>query len=483
MKTNHYLFFLTFLYLGFMDVALAQPSFRKHPMVDKLFEKRRRIIPNEQSPRIAMTSPLPRSINYYWDPALINWQVTDTTDYQYDAQGRVIEEVTFNGFSNLRITYLYDAQGRITDESYYSPVPTGWQITQKSSTVYNADGEVELLLELGYNAGQVVDTTFASRLVTTMNPVLNKPAKKTTQSYKTMTDSWENVSEVVFEYNANGLVRRSVESNWGFNKWDTIGQIVNTWSANNRISSFILSLYDTIIGHEQYLRLNGIQYQTWNGTFDNSQTTFYQTSIFFNNSWIPTQRTRTTYDANGGFVQIDSSAFFSPTFEPDMRYSFIVNAQGDFEGEKSESWQNNAWQLQSHDELQYTYNTQGQIEEIITRYYDLQLAVYINETRKDYVPGIVQGLEPEFEAQEVKIEAFPNPASEFTTLRLKVPQKELLQIMLIDMNGRVIYQRSENSFEKGVHKIQMPMYELPKGSYIMRVQGSKRSSYLRVLKN
>lgn len=482
MKTTHYLILITLLLIGYGEAATAQPRLKKHPLVEKLFSKNRRVFPNQQYARVAMTTPLPRSINYNWNPALNNWHLQDTSDYQYDAQGRVTEKITSDGNNKLRITYLYDLQGNLLEESYYAPAGNGWQITQKSISTFNTNGEVILRLDLNYSGGILSDTLMGERVIFTNHPTLSQPATKTTQFFNSLNHQWENNKLNVFEYNGMGQVIRAVEAEWVLNTWDTIGQIINTWDANNRILAFTLSLYDAASGYEPYIRLSNIQYQTWNGTFERSLTSYYLTSLFFNNLWVPTQKTYTTFDANGGFVQLDSSAFFGTGFGPDTRYSYIINNQGHYEGAKLESWQNNSWVIDSHDDIQYTYNTLGQIEQIINRYYDNSLSAYVNETRKDFMPGIVQGLEPVELEQNVKIETYPNPATELTTLRLEISEDEPLKVMLLEMNGRIILQLEEQIFSKGSHEISLPLHHLSLGSYLIRVQGIKRSTHLRLLK-
>lgn len=68
---------------------------------------------------------------------------------------------------------------------------------------------------------------------------------------------------------------------------------------------------------------------------------------------------------------------------------------------------------------------------------------------------------------------YPNPANEFTTLKLSLKQSQSLNVTLTDMGGRIIYQTGNVLYSAAEHNIKIPLNNLPAGSYMYSVQNKE----------
>lgn len=69
--------------------------------------------------------------------------------------------------------------------------------------------------------------------------------------------------------------------------------------------------------------------------------------------------------------------------------------------------------------------------------------------------------------------AYPNPANESTTLKLSLKESQSLSIVLTDINGRTVYQTENVLYSAAEHNINIPLSNLPTGSYTYSVLDSE----------
>jgi hypothetical protein len=80
------------------------------------------------------------------------------------------------------------------------------------------------------------------------------------------------------------------------------------------------------------------------------------------------------------------------------------------------------------------------------------------------------------------LRAYPNPAQEQLTLELSLPQATILQVAIIDAQGRRVHQK-QLSLEPGIQKLMLPMAQLSAGVYMLRLQADGQSLLQKIVRN
>ncbi|MEL7363298.1 MAG: T9SS type A sorting domain-containing protein, partial [Bacteroidota bacterium] len=74
------------------------------------------------------------------------------------------------------------------------------------------------------------------------------------------------------------------------------------------------------------------------------------------------------------------------------------------------------------------------------------------------------------------LSAYPNPASDVTTLRFYLDEPGPVQVVLYDLTGRTILRVHEGALDAGWHRIPLDASPLAGGTYVWQVATSRRSS-------
>ncbi len=73
----------------------------------------------------------------------------------------------------------------------------------------------------------------------------------------------------------------------------------------------------------------------------------------------------------------------------------------------------------------------------------------------------------------IQFEVFPNPAGNYVTISLKQLQTESVAMNISDINGRILKSYKLNA---GATELQIPVYDLPKGMYLVSLRSQKSQS-------
>lgn len=76
---------------------------------------------------------------------------------------------------------------------------------------------------------------------------------------------------------------------------------------------------------------------------------------------------------------------------------------------------------------------------------------------------------------------YPNPATDVANLVVSLPEKEQLKCSLFDQTGRMVYVKNL-SLNAGSNTVNIPIQELSKGFYIIKIQGPNTQQQLQLIK-
>jgi hypothetical protein len=81
----------------------------------------------------------------------------------------------------------------------------------------------------------------------------------------------------------------------------------------------------------------------------------------------------------------------------------------------------------------------------------------------------------------IKLTAYPNPVLDFVNLDFRAIQSDLVQIQVVDLNGRVYINRNEK-VEMGDAHLELDMRNLPAATYFVRVKGQHHGTSAKLVK-
>ncbi|MDX5435625.1 MAG: T9SS type A sorting domain-containing protein, partial [Pontibacter sp.] len=87
----------------------------------------------------------------------------------------------------------------------------------------------------------------------------------------------------------------------------------------------------------------------------------------------------------------------------------------------------------------------------------------------------------ETNAQDRQLKVWPNPFDDELATEIYTSEAKEVQLILSDMNGRSLYTKTIK-LKAGVNRISLALQELPKGMYILRLQGMDVSESAKVIK-
>ncbi|NQT27393.1 T9SS type A sorting domain-containing protein [candidate division KSB1 bacterium] len=160
---------------------------------------------------------LTKQENYMW---YSSWQKTSETDFTYNGQGQLVEEVDYMDlgayiFWTNKLLYTYHANGRIETETHqsYDIYTSSWVNDDKYTYTYNGSQQRTSTLEQTWNGSVWVNVYLNS-------VTYGGPNGMATEDLDQMWNgsAWENVDRSTYGYDSNGN-----ETTWLDEAWNETG--------------------------------------------------------------------------------------------------------------------------------------------------------------------------------------------------------------------------------------------------------------------
>lgn len=81
----------------------------------------------------------------------------------------------------------------------------------------------------------------------------------------------------------------------------------------------------------------------------------------------------------------------------------------------------------------------------------------------------------------LKLSIYPNPATEYTTVQYSITQKDNIAITVMDLTGKVVFQKQLNNETPGLKKQRIETDNLTKGTYIVQIAGTKHKGAAKMI--
>jgi len=167
------------------------------------------------------------------------------------------------------------------------------------------------------------------------------------------------------------------------------------------------------------------------------------------------------YGAMSGIISVPANAVFGHTrMRVSMRYgSYADSCESFTEGEVED----------------YTINVSGSSNLIISD----DNASIVNE-REDMTELMSEISAPEFE--EINVKVYPNPVIDKLNINYQIPIKDDVVMTIVDVTGKVVYQKSINSDDGSKQRVVVQVNQLTKGAYYLRISNTRNSKSIKFFK-
>ena len=276
-------------------------------------------------------------------------------------------------------------------------------------------------------------------------------------------EGWVNSCRYSLTYDNSGLLVSSLSEKWDGNEWISESKIVNNYNVNNQLLSSMVCLYtnnnweNSSVINVTYTTFGKISQQTEQIWLDGIWKNFRNRCYLYNDNqsvkditaqiwktkwWVNVYDTLYTYDASDKIIELQYSIY-----------------------------QNDKWETTGKSEIKYDIGN-NITQEIISLFNN---GNWENSVEYDYDYGTT-GINESGLASNLKLEAYPNPASDMITLKYNLNQPSFVKISISDvmgMNIKVIY---EGTNAGGSSDKTSFIKELPQGNYFIQFKCNDKVS-------
>lgn len=80
----------------------------------------------------------------------------------------------------------------------------------------------------------------------------------------------------------------------------------------------------------------------------------------------------------------------------------------------------------------------------------------------------------EINSENIEMEVYPNPSSDFFTVKLNLKESNQISLYITDYLGNEIMAVADEIFTSGSHEVSFPIYDIPSGNYFVRLEFDKK---------
>ncbi|MES2588927.1 MAG: T9SS type A sorting domain-containing protein [Bacteroidota bacterium] len=424
-------------------ISLAQSKSLKEKITSKTLQNK------ENSMTRAIVFRPGFAINYWWDSFNSNWQLNDSSLYQYDSEGYETAELRkINGYINGRNLKTYDASNRLTETlyQYYDNVNMIYANSSRDVKVYDAQGnQIESRYDNWNSTSSLWDISSGYKYIRTYDANGNM-LESISQNYNSSNMAYENSYKYVSTFDAFNNILTDENYDWDGTSWVKTGKDTYIYTAGV-LTSFESQSWDgtTYVNSERYIDIVWVDWVN----VDESDITSYTTQEWDGTTWQTISRLTATYDQYGGSVMIYED-YLSNVWTNSSKYSSSYDSYSNHLGDKSENWVNNTWVIDYESKIIYTYDVDGNMTQKINQYWDDTDMILKNQSRKDY--GNYAQYSNSVSINElnksIAVKVYPNPVISKGTIEINTANlSDNARFILSDLTGKeVLNLKATNEF-------------------------------------
>jgi len=389
------------------------------------------------------------------------WNDKDSTIYEYDAQERLIrkEGLYFNDtiwIAHSRTLFEYETDGKgyvRTDQRFYADV--FMEDIHKITQVFNDKNQIVESVEHDWINEAWIRFSKDEYQYDDRGNVINN------DFYRFVNNEWKLVYERIFEFDELGNETLSLLRGY------TLAGIV-TYELEDKIEKDTIG--NQIITDFLDLQDGEIQWQQRNIGFLNSNNVVDSTYIYWN-SWdtlVLSRKIVHDYNNIGELTQNTTFSLENNLWSP----SFLINHEYDNNGylilEKSFRWleDENKWIDYFPLQKEYTYTENGTlIKEVDYSALAIEFEPWTAYDRNITYYKTPLSVDTEVIPTDFSIQIFPNPVSQFLSIKLNGKIGNSHQLTIVNLQGQILQRQRLNT-----NLISLSLDGLPSGTYFVQIR-------------
>ncbi len=390
-----------------------------------------------------------------WSTQTFEWDDSDSSTYNYNAQGLENEKRTYfspaNTWNYTKIkTQTYTSTGKpllVTDSNLTSSLGCN-----RYAYNYNANDQEIMLQSERVSSGNWVLQARTQTNYTAFDSV----NVELTQFY--VNSNWENTYRTVHTYNPQNRDTLGTYETWKSNQWRGESRVTTPLNSNGQPVSATNQKYDTLSATYKNYSQNLYTYNVDNRL----ATTTYRLWSASLNDWVNVTKSTYAYDTNGNLENGLGESWNLQTLGWDLSTlnTYTYNAGNMLTNFLYQTRDGSTWK--NYSEAIYTYNTQGYITNYLQQGWDDNTLAWRNYSDWAYYYE-ANPLSSITETERTKLFVFPNPSNSPVVF---VSADRNLPYALYDMQGRMIQQ---GSLQQGTNSI---ILNETKGNYLLKAGNS-----------
>lgn len=348
-------------------------------------------------------------LGQYWDDQNNAWVNSEGSFYFYDNNDSLTCYVSVQWDDVKKVwdsTYRKErtfANNKLSEELelFWVKSQSKWGNSSRVVFTYTAKGELETRAYSSWNLNTLSFDNINRGLYEYNNA--GKQTKYKYQEYDKNTQQWKESQQTISVFSPSGLEQETQSQHWVSNNWRNLSHYLHSYTANGLLEITI--------------------HRSW----DNNKLT-----------WVDYAKTIYTYDGNGNIVQKDKmAADANKVWIDNLRDISTYNQHNQLTSVITTKFKNGNWQPEGFNGKRHYYY-------------------------EDYTPdnpSTVNGLA----ALDAEITLFPNPASDYITVKASFKHSTAARITIMNMAGMKLVETSYDAVDVINDQVNISM--LPAGMY------------------
>lgn len=251
---------------------------------------------------------------------------------------------------------------------------------------------------------------------------------------------WEDYGRIGFAYDASGNNIEAVTQLWEYQQWVNNTRYLMAYDENNNLTDELDQIWDGYGWANYYYYVYNMSGTNWNN---------WVIYAWYYTDWYYLEQLLFSYNTNNELSAVTYQAWNGQWIN-DYKYNFSYNSNGNNLETIEESWANGAW-----------------VKSFKTNY-------FYSAIRPEDVPTPIEQPVANLPKKVSLFQNYPNPFNPTTQIKFALPSRELVQLKVYDLTGKLVSTLIDEIESAGEHTITFHSNKLSSGMYIYQLKAGNK---------
>ncbi|MCX7743944.1 MAG: T9SS type A sorting domain-containing protein [Flavobacteriales bacterium] len=366
------------------------------------------------------------------------WENSYRTQYSYDANGWLIEEVnqTWNGASwdnDYKYSYTRNGVGLATEKLNLYWNGASWQNYGRILYSYNTNNLIDVYTSLSWNNGTL---------------------------------TWDPDFRFLYQYDSYGNCNLFINQDWNGSNWLNDYKSNRYFIAYNKFHYGYSYDWDNISNSWIYNTKDTVLF-----TGSNTTEEYHYNWDNISSSWKNDYKNLLTYTPSNIILQLTQITWdnINSLWINNYRYAYTVDAQENYSSYLEESWDDITSTWVNSFKSTYFFNSENYQTYYKNENWNTGLSQWVNDYQRYFWYEANPFASIVDVSNKYQLKVYPNPSSDVAILNFSISKPESITINIFNLSGSLVYQKQlTNSVGDITHIIHIS--ELSSGTYILQLQ-------------